>query len=408
MDNNVDVYRQPKRWFMCICILLMHAALMGAMMISGAYAEFFIGGWGVEQGLFVQLTMVGFLTGAIFSIPMGMLADRFGVPLVLGIGMVFSFAASVARIFCVSFWPLYVCHFFMGMGLAGMNANSVKFLRAWFGERQVTTAMTLYVSGAGIGVTAAMASAGMMPTPDQAYMATAIVFAICCVIWFAFARMPKGVAVMKDQYSMAAVKTCFTNKPLILLSICMMLSMSASASYSGNVPIALQAKGFDPAAAALMASAINFAGMPSNWISGPVADKLQRMKPVMAVMTFVGTGILIVAWLMPASEMTLPLMVVGAFISWGNIGIIKGSVGMIPNIKPEYMGTAGGLQTFFQNLAAFCLPSFVFTPLCGGNMVMFFVICGISVILAGAVFMITPELGLKGKIHQEPLQDEQL
>lgn len=391
----------PKRWIAVICIGLMHASLMGALMIPGAYAAVFIGEWNVPQNLFVQLTMISFLTGAIFSIPMGMLADRFGVIKVLGIGMVISLIASICRVFCTTFWPLYFSCFFMGIGLAGMNANSVKFLRAWFGARQLTTAMTLYVSGAGIGVTVAMAAAANVPTPSFAFAGASVVFAVACLIWFLFARMPKNVEVMKDEYSAAAVKSVLSNKTLLLVSLAMVFSMTASASYAGNVPIAMQAKGLDVVTAAAWASLINLAGMPSNWICGPIADAIKRIKPVMAVMAFAGSAILIIAWLAPVGGYTLPLFLLGAFVTWGNVALIKGSVGLIPNIKPEYMGTAGGIQTFFQNLAAFIIPSFVITPLCGGNMVMFFVYCGVSIILAGVVMMIAPELGAKGRIHQD-------
>lgn len=395
-----DPQRSPRRWLAVVCIGLMHACLMGSMMVPGAYASVFIGEWGATQDLVVQLTIIGFLTGAIFSIPMGILADRFGVTKVLGAGLVISLIAAIARVFCTSFWPLYAACFVMGVGLAGMNANSVKFLKAWFGERQVTTAMTLYVSGAGIGVTIAMGAAAQVTNPNDAFIGSVIAFAIVCVIWFLFGHMPKGVAVAKDHYSLASVKAVLSNKTLILLSVAMMFSMASSAVYSGSIQSGLQDKGIDPVTAATWASLMNLFGMPSNWIMGPVADAIKRIKPVMAVSAFLGVAVLLAAWLTPTGPQTLPLFLLGAVLVWGNIGLIKGCVGLIPDIAPEHMGTAGGIQTFFQNLAAFVLPSFVFVPLAGGNMVMLFVVCGISVVLAGITMMIAPELGAKGKARK--------
>ncbi len=396
----------PKRWLNLVCIALMHAALMGSLMMPGAYSQIFIGEWGVDTGLFVQLTMIGFLTGAIFSIPMGILSDKYGVTKVLGIGMLISLAASIARVFCADFWSMYIACFCMGIGLAALNSNSVKFLLPWFKTKQMTTAMTLYVSGAGIGVTLAMMIGGMIPDMYPAYIGSAVVFALVSAFWFAFARMPKDAILIKDDYSFAAVKSVASNKVLILVSLAMLLSMCSSASYAGNVPVGMIQKGLDPATAAVWASFINLAGMPSNWIMGPICDAIKRIKPVMAVAAFLGSALLLVAWLAPVGPYTLPLFIAGAFVAWGNIALIKGSVGMIPTIRPEYMGTAGGLQTFFQNLAAFIIPSFIFTPLAGGNMILFFVFCAVAVILAGVVMMITPELGLKGKIHQEALENK--
>lgn len=396
------------RWVSVLCIGLMHAALMSAIACPGAYAGVFVAEWGVSQGLVVQLTLISFLTGAIFSIPMGMLADKFGVTKILGICMIISTLAGIWRIFLVQpgdFIMLYIACFFVGIGLAGMNANSVKFLGAWFKDK-ITTGMTLYVSGAGIGVTLVMTYASSYIDDIQStWILTAVVLAIATVLWFVLARMPKNAAVMKDSYSISSVKACFTNKTLMLVSLVMVLSMAASAAYAGNVPAGLAEKGVDPATAAAWAGFVNLAGIPSNWICGPIADKLQRMKPVFGFMAFVGTGLLMIAWWLPAADYTMPLMVLGAFIVWGNIGIIKGSVGMIPSIKKEYLGTAGGIQTFFQNLSAFLIPSFVITPLSGGSMVMFFELLGVCVLLAGVIFcFFTPELGLKGKIHREALE----
>ncbi|MDR1713269.1 MAG: MFS transporter [Coriobacteriales bacterium] len=404
----------PKRWIAVLCMGLMHAICMGSAVLPGAYSGIIIGEWGVAPTSFVQLTMCSFLAGAIMSIPGGILADKFGVTKVLGIGMVIAFLSSVCRIFATqaaSFPLVFVFSFLIGTGLAGMNANSVKFLQPWF-KHTMSTGMTLYVSGAGIGVVGLMFVAGTFFPTDQVmmYIVAAAIFAVACVVWFAFARMPKDYVAIKDDYSLAAVKTVCTNKILILVSIAMVLTMASSASYAGNVPVVFIGKGVDPADAAVWASILNIVGMPSNWLAGPIADKLQRIKPVFIFMAVVGSAIVIVGWVLPLGAYTLPILMVGAFISWGNIGLVKGSVGLIPTLPKQYLGTAGGIQTFFQNLGAYLIPSYLFTPLsvgADGSTVteMFFVLCGVFVILSAVVFAFVPELGLKGKIHQQLKQD---
>ena len=143
----------PKRWVALVCILLMHAAMMGTLNQITAFPDVVIGQLGASDVMFTQIALVSFLTGAIFAIPMGMLADKFGVVKIMGIGLVIAFVASIGRIFAVhSVGLLYVTSFIMGFGLAGLNANSAKFLRAWFGFKQLTTAMGIYVAGAGVGV----------------------------------------------------------------------------------------------------------------------------------------------------------------------------------------------------------------------------------------------------------------
>jgi len=404
----------PKRWVAVACMALMHAICMGSAVLPGAYSEIIIGQWGVVPTDFIQLTMCSFLAGAIMSIPAGILADKYGVTKVLGIAMVIAFISSVARIFAAQqadFPLVFLFSFLIGTGLAGMNANSVKFLQPWF-KHTMSTGMTLYVSGAGVGVVGLMFLAGSFFPVDQVMMYTvaAIIFAVACVIWFAFARMPKDYVVIKDDYSLKAIKTVCTNKILILVSIAMILTMASSASYAGNVPVVFIGKGVDPADAAIWASILNIVGMPSNWIAGPLADKVKRIKPVFITMAVAGSILCIVGWILPLGDYTLPIIMTGAFISWGNIGLVKGSVGLIPTLPKQFLGTAGGIQTFFQNLGAYLIPAYLFTPLSVGPdgatvTQTFFVLCGVFVILSAAVFLFVPELGLKGKIHREEVAE---
>ncbi|MDR1713369.1 MAG: MFS transporter [Coriobacteriales bacterium] len=407
--SGLDVL-SPRRWVAVLCIGLMHAVCMGSAMMPAGYSAIIVGQWGVDQGSYVQLLMVTFLAGSLFSIPAGILADKFGVTKILGISMVLSVIFSAARVFAVqaaNFDLVFWTTFFMGTGLAGMNANSVKFLQPWF-KHKMSTGMTLYISGAGIGVSSATFLAAVLP--DSIVLAFQIavgVFAVCCVIWFALARMPKDFVAVKDDYSLKAIKTVCTNKLLILVSIAMVLSMASSASYAGAVPVAFIGKGLEPSQAALWATFISLAGLVSNWFTGPIADAVKRIKPVMAAGCIFASALLIFGWAAPLGGYTLPIILIGCFIGWGNIGLIKGSVGLIPTLPKQYLGTAGGIQTFFQNLSAYFVPSFILTPLSGGGAnPTFFVLCAVCVILSGVVFMFVPELGIKSRLRAQVAESD--
>lgn len=111
-------FRSPYRWVCIICIGIVHAALMGTMNQPGAFASVIIGEMGASVPLFAQICTVGFLTGALFAIPMGVLADKWTVTGTIGLGLVISLVGAVWRCFCTDPISLYIACFVMGMGLA--------------------------------------------------------------------------------------------------------------------------------------------------------------------------------------------------------------------------------------------------------------------------------------------------
>lgn len=395
-------FKSPYRWVALICIGLMHAVLMGTINQPAAFSDVIIGQMGASVTMFAQICTVGFLTGAIFSIPMGILADKWSVTGTMGLGLVITLIGAVWRIFCTSPVTLYISCFIMGMGLAGMNANSPKFLKAWFGFRRVTTAMGIYVGCAGIGVSGCMACIGIFGSMYNTYIFNAVLVGIAAVVWFVFGRVPKAVATGSEEFSAASVKACLTNKHLMITALAMVLFMSVQVTYQSQAAAAFQYIGVDAVTAAAWSSIASLIGIPANFLWTWLADKVGRIKAVLVPIAIIGLIAFTTAWVLHAGVIVIVLICIGYFFAFVGCGFIKGCVAKIPTIKREHMGTAGGIQTFFQNLGAFVIPSFVLAPLSGGDYILMFYM--VSALLALAVIVVAfllPELGAKGKLAQE-------
>lgn len=394
-------FKSPYRWVALACIGLMHAVLMGTINQPAAFAEDIIGGMGADVGMFAQICTVGFLTGAIFSIPMGILADKWSVAKTMGLGLVVTLLGAIWRCFCGDPLTLYASCFVMGMGLAGMNSNSPKFLKAWFGFRRVTTAMGVYVGCAGIGVAACMGTIGIWGSMFNTYVFNAVLVAIAAVVWFIFGRTPKAVETDAEEFSVAAVKACVTNKHLMVTALAMVLFMSVQVTYQAQAAAAFQFIGVDVVTAASWSGLASLIGIPGNFLWTYVADRVGRIKAVLVPVATIGVICFTAAWSIGAGPTVLLLICVGYFFGFASCAFIKGCVGKIPTIKREYMGTAGGIQTFFQNLGAYLIPSFVFAPLSGGNYVTMFYIVSATMAIGIVVAILMPEFGAKGKLAEE-------
>lgn len=395
-------FKSPYRWVALACIGLMHAVLMGTINQPAAFAEIIIGQMGADTAMFAQICTVGFLTGAIFSIPMGILADKWSVSKTMGLGLVITLAGAIWRCFCTDPVTLYISCFIMGMGLAGMNSNSPKFLKSWFGFRRVTTAMGIYVGCAGIGVAVCMGTIGIFGTMFNTFVFNAVLVAIATVVWFIFGRTPKAVQMDSEEFSVKAVKACLTNKILMVTSLVMVLFMSVQVTYQAQAATAFQFIGINPVEAAGWSSIASLIGIPGNFIWTYVGDKVGRIKAVLIPIASIGCICFTASWFMGAGPIVLVFICLGYFFGFASCAFMKSCVGKIPTIKREYMGTAGGIQTFFQNLGAYIIPSFILAPLCGGNYVtMFLMVSGIMLLGILVVAFMLPELGAKGKLAQE-------
>lgn len=398
-------FKSPYRWVALICIGFMHAVLMGTINQPAAFANIIVGEMGSSVALFAQICTVGFLTGAIFSIPMGILADKWSVKGTMGVGLLVTLVGAIWRCFCVTPLTLYLACFIMGMGLAGMNANSPKFLKAWFGFRRVSTAMGIYVGCAGIGVAVCLGTIGIFGTMFNTFVFNAILVAVATIVWFAFAKVPETVEVEAEVFSIAAAKTCLTNKHLMITSLAMVLFMSVQVTYQAQASAAFAYIGVDAVTAASWSSLASLVGIPGNFLWTYVADRVGRIKAVLVPIATVGVICFTAAWLMGAGGVVIILICIGYFFGFASCAFIKGCVGKIPSIKCESMGTAGGVQTFFQNLGAYIIPSFILAPLSGGNYVTMFLMVSVLMVLGIlTVAFLMPEFGAKGKLAQENVE----
>lgn len=67
-----------------------------------------------------------YFSGVLLCIAGGVLADRIGLGKVFLVAFAIAALGALARCFVVDYWGLFIASFFMGTGVAALNANSAK------------------------------------------------------------------------------------------------------------------------------------------------------------------------------------------------------------------------------------------------------------------------------------------
>ena len=114
----------------------------------------------------VQISLVGGLSFAIFystaGIFMGRLADRVNRPALIGVCV---FIWSLTTALCgmaTQFWHLLLLRMGVGLGESGLLPSTLSLLADYFEPRRLTTAMSVFLLGAPIGIGVAFAGGGYL------------------------------------------------------------------------------------------------------------------------------------------------------------------------------------------------------------------------------------------------------
>ena len=143
---------------------------------------------GIDAGGLTNLMLMPMLTAVFLSIPAGSLADRYGVKLVVSIGMVLSAVGGFLRYFMINDFTVQIVSMFMiGFGIAALNANLAKVLGSWF-KQQTSLAVGVFYAASCVSIVIAQAFSTYFPTLDVSYLVAAIAEAVTAALWIFFMR----------------------------------------------------------------------------------------------------------------------------------------------------------------------------------------------------------------------------
>lgn len=385
------------RWVILALLTLACAIVNGSTLIFAGMAGILLdpmGAFAFDSQQFALLASCSYLTGFLFCMVTGTLADRIGLRQVLVAGLAISALGAVARIFCTDFMGMFVTSVVFGFGLAAMNANSAKILRVWFPGKSVGVAMGVYLCGATAGCAIAVPAAGMATDPSQAFIGVAVLSVITAVL---FAALYKKHPENEHRIVEPVVKHLgIVLKSRNLWVACLVIGfvMAAGAVNNGYLVAALStSKGIDYTTATLVSSACNIMASVGGLLFPAICTRIRNEKWMLVGLCFAVCVCAGVYWFTLSGIATAIGVIFCSLLVGGTLPLAKSLPAQLPDIHKEHMGAAGGLHATIQNLFAFVIPSYIIAPLAGLN---YDLLNGVSYIvlmaICGVCAMMLPKL----------------
>lgn len=356
----------PWRWAILVGMTILLVALQFAFIIPGGAALMVMQEYQCEPMAFSMIMSIPYFSGVLLCIAGGVLADRIGLGKVFLVAFAIAALGALARCFVVDYWGLFIASFFMGTGVAALNANSAKLLRLWFPGTANSFAMGVYTAGMSAGAALAIYVGSHLPEIHQAWWISFALIVVGLIAWFAVYRKhpnehrstePVGQyakEVLKDWHVWAIGITAF-----------LVFGMT-NINGSYMVPALTTLMG-DPAMAPVagdMSTLNTVIACVASMVLPVVFAKMFKNMRAPFIICLVGTAICFaIVFFLPYGPITWFLFCLQPVLMACVMPFTKMLPTLLPGVKPEHYGIIGGIQATFQNFGMFLIASYVVSPL---------------------------------------------
>jgi predicted MFS family arabinose efflux permease len=221
-----------------------------------------------------------------------------------------------------------------------MNVVMAKIVIDWFHDKEISTAMALFLTGYPAGIAIALVTLGTLATPvgwPQAFLITAVLAFIALIVFAASYRPPQvQVAISRTSRPSAGEigMVCLAGAIWALFNAAYTISISF-------VPLFLHSTGMAPALAASVVGVGLWVGIIAGPLGGMISDRLGR--PTLFVATCVliwGLGFTLVIPWADSLPLLLALVALVSFVASlapGPIVALAGEV-LRPHVRSTGMG----------------------------------------------------------------------
>lgn len=367
---------------------------------------------------------------SIFSAPMlpavflgivaGILSDRLGVKKVCSLGLIIMAVGLWIRLFADSYTSLFLSMVLSGFGVSFLNVNLSKIISGWFPKEKIGPIMGITMVGCTLGMTIGTATTAYLPSIKTAFALTAVLGTVVLGLWILLMKdgemncaktssMELNDAELSDaklndaakieihnqESASSAIKASLKSKNIWLVGICLMCIVGCNVSLSSFLPTAFMSRGLTNETAGLLTTALAIGNLIGSFAGTMLIAKIGKMKPCLLILSMIVAICGALAWNLNGIGIVLALTATG-FGLGTLVPTFMSFPALLPEIGPEYAGSATGIITTLELLGAVVIPTYIITPIAGNNYSLFFALSGAVMFICAAVILLLPEL-LKGK-----------
>jgi MFS family permease len=166
-----------ERWIVLLGLVLARIAFAYQLQSLAVVAPGFMGELGLDAISVGTLVGLYMFPGLLLAIPGGVLSQWLGERRFLIGCFVTMIAGGVLCGFASDYWSIWIGRLLSGTGAIGINVVMAKIVIDWFHDKEIATAMALFLAGYPAGIGLALVTLGSFATPDGwhiAFLATAI------------------------------------------------------------------------------------------------------------------------------------------------------------------------------------------------------------------------------------------
>lgn len=401
MDQSSTMTYSSYRWVVLIIIFVSEVIGAFSQFILAVFGGYLINTYGLSTTELSSVIMAPMLTGVFVSIIAGVIADKKGVKASFIIAGAVGIVGTLIRIYADSYGMLFFCMLLQGFFPVFISSNAAKLIVSWFPEKELGIGMGVFMAGGGAGAALAQAVTAGFSSFHSACVFTLIatIIAYILLILLIKDRPANYVEIHPEVKGKVKLGGLWKLPHLWIIGITMVCFMAYNMSVNSFMPTALNIAGMDLPSAGLVTSIFAF-GILAGTLSGSVViNKIGRGKFRMPCLIF---GILCMVflylgWTIKDPVITSVFYFIGAYCLAAMVPVMMSAMVLIPGMKAEYMGAAGGFMNTARFVAAFVIPSYLFAGIAGSNFNLIFIMTAVSGLLMGVFAMFVPEVFYKGR-----------
>lgn len=357
----------PWRWAILIGMTVLLVSLQFSFIVPGGAAILVMHEYQCEPMMFSMVMSIPYFSGVLFCIAGGVLADRLGLGKVFAVAFVISLMGSFARCFSVDYWTLFVSSFFMGMGVAALNANSAKLLRLWFPGTANSFAMGVYTAGMSGGAALAIWFGSRVAVIQDAWWFSFGLMAIGVAAWFAVYRKHPGGEHRSKEPAGEYLRIVVKDRDVWAIALVAFLVFGMTNVNGSYMVAAVTALMGDPdltSVAGDMSTLNTVIACVGSMVLPVVSAKLFKNMRAPFILCLIGTAACFsLVFFFPYGSITWVLFCIQPVLMASVMPFTKMLPTLLPRVRPEHYGAVGGIQATFQNFGMFLIASYIISPI---------------------------------------------